>query len=153
MHTFRQHLQQPLITVTSLTQGGGSTKPSHRPRRKYRRRPANLLQEYNRRQKKYVWLETHVWHAKRFHMHRQWGYALPRTPTCRGYRASLRAATTGCLLQDVSYLCCIELVGVKSTILQGLSRALQPESLATLTSPEVLAGRHWLSSVFFQPER
>lgn len=74
-------------------------KPSRRPSRKYRRRPSNLLQEYNRRSKKDVWLETHIWHAKRFHMKREWGYALPDTATCRGHRASLRAATTGCLLQ------------------------------------------------------
>ncbi|KAG0723408.1 Ribonucleases P/MRP protein subunit POP1 [Chionoecetes opilio] len=82
-----------------MREGGGNTKQSRRPRRKYRRRPSNLLQEYNRRQKEYVWLETHIWHAKRFHMRRQWGYALPDAPTCRGHRASLRAATTGCLLQ------------------------------------------------------
>ena len=81
------------------TQGGGNTKPTHRPRRKYRRRPSYLLQEYNRRQNEYVWLETHIWHSKRFHMKRQWGYALPDSPTCRGHRASLRAVTTGCFLQ------------------------------------------------------
>jgi hypothetical protein len=26
------------------------------------------LCEYNRRQRKAQWLETHIWHAKRFHM-------------------------------------------------------------------------------------
>lgn len=42
--------------------------PSKRPSRKHRRRPSNLLSEYNRRQKSVAWLETHIWHAKRFHM-------------------------------------------------------------------------------------
>lgn len=86
-------------TTTTILQGGNNVKPSRRPSRKYRRRPSNLLQEYNRRSKEHVWLETHIWHAKRFHMKRQWGYALPDTATCRGHRASLRAASTGCLLQ------------------------------------------------------
>ena len=46
-----------------------ANKKPKRPSRRYRRRPSNLLEEYNRRQRKgSVWLETHIWHAKRFHM-------------------------------------------------------------------------------------
>ncbi|KAB7503764.1 Ribonucleases P/MRP protein subunit POP1, partial [Armadillidium nasatum] len=78
---------------------GYNIKINKRPSRKYRRRPANLLAEYNRRQKSEIWLETHIWHAKRFQMIRKWGYVLPKTPTFKSYRASIRAATESCLVQ------------------------------------------------------
>ncbi|XP_069946990.1 ribonucleases P/MRP protein subunit POP1 [Cherax quadricarinatus] len=136
-----------------MREGGANVKPSHRPRRKYRRRPSNLLAEYNRRQKDFVWLETHIWHAKRFHMKRQWGYALPDTPTCKGYRATLRAAKTSCLLQDVSYLCCIELEGPSMSLLDGLSCMMQPDSLALLNTSQVQHGQQWISVMLFEPGR
>lgn len=61
--------------------------------------------------------------------------------------------TAHCVLQDVSYLCCIELEGVKSSLLPGLSRVMLPERIAVLTHPQVLAGRQWMSFMFFQPGR
>jgi ribonuclease P/MRP protein subunit POP1 len=48
--------------------GQSSSKKPKKPSRKYRRRPSNLLQEYNRRQREHKWLETHIWHAKRYIM-------------------------------------------------------------------------------------
>lgn len=42
----------------------GLPAKTKRPSRKYRRKPNNLLKDYIRRQKKNVWLETHIWHAK-----------------------------------------------------------------------------------------
>ena len=51
--------------------GGGVQKKPKKPSRKYRRRPSNLSSDYQRRQKGAiggVWLETHIWHAKRYHM-------------------------------------------------------------------------------------
>ncbi|VDN44076.1 unnamed protein product, partial [Gongylonema pulchrum] len=44
------------------------------PSRFWRRRPRNLLLNYVRRQRKQIWLETHIWHAKRFRMIEKWGY-------------------------------------------------------------------------------
>lgn len=74
--------------------------PIKRPRRKYRRRPKNLLNDYNRRQREFVWLETHIWHAKRFHMVEKWGYKLPDFPNDKSYRACYRATTKHCLIQE-----------------------------------------------------
>lgn len=74
-----------------------------RPSRKYRRRPTNLLEEYNRRQRRNVWLETHIWHAKRFHMIERWGHRLPYRPCDKAFRACYRATSAHCLLQDISY--------------------------------------------------
>ncbi|KAK3913842.1 Ribonucleases P/MRP protein subunit POP1 [Frankliniella fusca] len=105
-----------------LKSSGGSVTKHKKPSRKHRRRPANLLQEYNRRQRTFVWLETHIWHAKRFHMTERWGYRLALFPNDRSYRACYRAAANHCLLQDVSFLCCIELTGPLNMLLEGLSK-------------------------------
>lgn len=82
-----------------------------RPSRKYRRRPANLLEEYNRRQKQNTWLETHIWHAKRFHMTERWGYRLPQAPCDKAFRACYRGSSAHCLLQDISYHTPIQISG------------------------------------------
>ena len=46
----------------------GPTVQPKRPRRKYRRRPSRLYEEYQRRASQTCWLETHIWHAKRLTM-------------------------------------------------------------------------------------
>ena len=50
------------------------------------------------------WLETHIWHAKRFHMASLWGHKIPHFPNDKGWRACYRAATSKCLMWDFSYL-------------------------------------------------
>ena len=75
--------------VESGTDGAGAGLK--RPSRRFRRRPSNLLAEYNRRQRSVAWLETHIWHAKRFHMTRAWGHALPVTPTDKCWRQTFRS--------------------------------------------------------------
>lgn len=67
--------------------------------RRYRRKPKNLLEEYTRRQRDHVWLETHIWHAKRMKMVDSWGYRLADHPNDKGYRAAYRAVKNNCILQ------------------------------------------------------
>lgn len=87
-----------------------------RPSRKYRRRPANLLEEYNRRKKQNIWLETHIWHAKRFHMTQRWGHRLPLSPCDKAFRACYRASSAHCLMQDISYYTPIKITGSVDSI-------------------------------------
>ncbi|CAH0398801.1 unnamed protein product [Chilo suppressalis] len=87
-----------------------------RPSRKYRRRPGNLLEEYNRRQKKNFWLETHIWHAKRFHMIEKWGHRIAYAPCDKAFRACYRASSAHCLLQDISYHTAVQIIGPEITI-------------------------------------
>ncbi|KAM7420192.1 hypothetical protein PAMA_014749 [Pampus argenteus] len=96
--------------------------------RKARRRHGNLLLEFNRRQRKNVWLETHIWHAKRFHMVKKWGYCLGDRPTYKCYRPCYRAMSSHCLLQDLSYYCCIELQGEEHKLLASLSQLTSKEA-------------------------
>ncbi|XP_046660424.1 ribonucleases P/MRP protein subunit POP1 isoform X2 [Homalodisca vitripennis] len=121
-----------------------------RPSRKFRRRPSNLLQEYNRRAAAATWLETHIWHAKRFHMVKRWGYQLPQAPTNKGYRACYRASAKHCLLQDVSYLNCIELQGPEAKILRGLNQLTSPECGLTFAAKCTLDGMREGSVTLFR---
>ncbi|XP_065204275.1 ribonucleases P/MRP protein subunit POP1 [Planococcus citri] len=88
-------------------------------RKHYRKRARDLLLEYNRRQRVNLWLETHIWHAKRFRMVRKWGYKLAERSCDKRFRASYRATFSHCLIQDVSYMNCIELNGPQQVLLDG----------------------------------
>ena len=82
--------------MNNATPSGEATKKKSRHTR---RKPRNLLEEYNRRQRKHVWLETHIWHAKRMKMVDAWGYRLADHPTDKGFRACYRAMKNHCFLQ------------------------------------------------------
>ena len=75
-------------------EGGGDEEapPAPKRSRRHRRRPSNLRQEYQRRQGKHVWLETHLWHAKRFKMAELWGHKIPIHPSDKSARATYRYA-------------------------------------------------------------
>lgn len=90
------------------------------PSRKYRRRPRNLLDDYERRRRKVKWLETHIWHAKRFHMIEKWGYKIPDRPCDKAFRACYRATAKHCLLQDISYFNCIQIKGPHDLLVNKL---------------------------------
>ncbi|XP_019634263.1 PREDICTED: ribonucleases P/MRP protein subunit POP1-like isoform X1 [Branchiostoma belcheri] len=106
--------------LRSMQPGQQMEKP-RRPRKWYRQRAANRQAEYARRQNHVTWLETHVWHAKRFHMVNRWGYRLPDYPCDKSQRAAYRAMCHHCLIQDISYYGCIELTGSKDNILSLLA--------------------------------
>ncbi|XP_070555586.1 ribonucleases P/MRP protein subunit POP1-like [Ptychodera flava] len=111
--------------------------------RRHRRRPKNLLSEYERRKRKHVWLETHIWHAKRFHMAEKWGYKIPNHPNDKSVRAAYRALAKHCLLQDISYYGVIELTGPQGKLLTSLSHLTNSEIGLTFASASYLTGaRH-----------
>ncbi|XP_028281563.1 ribonucleases P/MRP protein subunit POP1 [Parambassis ranga] len=121
----------------------GSKKKKELPKsksRKARRRHGNLLLEFNRRQRKNIWLETHIWHAKRFHMVKKWGYCLGDRPTYKCYRPCYRAMSSHCLLQDLSYYCCIELQGQEDRLLAALSQLTSKEAGPTFAAALCLSG-------------
>ncbi|XP_028673135.1 ribonucleases P/MRP protein subunit POP1 [Erpetoichthys calabaricus] len=121
--------------------------------RKARRRHGNLLLEFNRRQRKNLWLETHIWHAKRFHMVKKWGYCLGDKPTSKCYRACYRAMTKHCLLQDLSYYCCLELTGGENELLKALARLTNRETGLTFAAVGCLSGKKQGSLVLYKAEK
>lgn len=105
----------------------GQPAKTKRPSRKYRRKPKNLLLDYQRRQRENYWLETHIWHAKRFHMINRWGYKLAKSSCDKTFRSSYRATIKHCLIQDISYLGCIEIQGPMDVLSNGFSRMYNKE--------------------------
>lgn len=112
---------------TSQMTKSGTPAKTKRPSRKYRRKPSNLLTEYRRRQRRIVWLETHIWHAKRFHMVDKWGYKLAQSSCDKTFRSSYRATANHCLLQDISYTGCIEITGPFELLREGFERMRGPK--------------------------
>ena len=109
-------------TSANTNNGIGTLK---KPSRRWRRRPKNLLSEYNRRQRSIGWLETHIWHAKRFHMKKRWGYVVPETPTDKSWRQTYRALSAGSVMWDLSYTKLIEMSGDSETLLAHLNKLTQ----------------------------
>lgn len=158
LHMRRRAMSQnikrlPTRLRDEMTGKRGEAIPLKRPRRKYRRRPANLLDDYNRRQRQFIWLETHIWHAKRFHMIEKWGYKLPNFPNDKSYRACYRASAKLCLIQDISYYCCIELSGKHEEIINGLNTHASVDCGLTFNSSYIQSGNYEGALFFYSSNK
>ncbi|XP_025266292.1 ribonucleases P/MRP protein subunit POP1 [Camponotus floridanus] len=74
-----------------------------------------------------ICLETHTWHEKRFHMIDKWEYKIPYYSKDKSLQASYNAVTKNCLLQDISYYICIEIVGEKNWLEATLKEHCNPK--------------------------
>ncbi|KAF2076723.1 hypothetical protein CYY_001980 [Polysphondylium violaceum] len=101
-----------------------------KPVRRSKRRPAYLLRNYIRRQKKYVWLETHIWHAKRMNMLQLWNHKIARAVGGKAVRSTFRASAHLCTLYDCSYYTCIQITGMEKSIVQLFSSITDPGSIS-----------------------
>ncbi|KAG5887847.1 hypothetical protein JTB14_005613 [Gonioctena quinquepunctata] len=127
------------IHTSQMTKSGLPPKQK-RPSRKYRRRPNNLSDEFTRRQRRITWLNTHIWHAKRFHMIEKWGYKLPNYGCDRGFRACYRATVKHCLLQDISYHSCVEIKGPYEEIVTKMKRITSATAGLTIAAKSYITG-------------
>ncbi|KAG6866289.1 hypothetical protein C0991_006385 [Blastosporella zonata] len=73
-----------------------------------------------------LWLETHIWHAKRMKMENMWGYRLAVHPTEKSYRPSHRASVHGSIIHDASYHSVIELKGTEAILKRILDMSCDP---------------------------
>lgn len=71
-------------------------------------------------------LETHLWHAKRFHMVNYGGYKIPMQATLRGTRAILQTVKKGVLAIDTSHT---QVIALTSRSLPSLEFLLEELSL------------------------
>ncbi|GBP58115.1 hypothetical protein EVAR_40659_1 [Eumeta japonica] len=124
-----------------------------RPSRKYRRRPGNLLSEYIRRQRRIFWLETHIWHAKRFHMIERWGYKIAYAPCDKAFRACYRATSAHCLIQDISYLIPIQITGPIGTIKKSFTTMTKQECGLSICAKANITGCREGSVHLYKPEQ
>ncbi|KXJ21203.1 ribonucleases P/MRP protein subunit POP1 [Exaiptasia diaphana] len=127
--------------------------PKQKKSRRQRRKPKSLLNDYNRRKKNNVWLETHIWHAKRMKMVNVWGYKLAEHPSDKSFRACHRAVSNTCLLQDISYYCCIEVKGNKCEIISAMSKITRKELGPTIASIEYMNTGKEGHVMLYHPDR
>lgn len=140
------------IHLRQLEKSGMPPKQK-RSSRKYRRRPTNLVGNYKRRKSGINWLESHIWHAKRFHMIKKWGFKLPDKPCDKSFRACYRATTSHCLAQDISYFSCIEIIGTVVAIKTGFLKMTNSSSSLSITATAHITGKRQGSIVLFQRDR
>ncbi|KAK6026092.1 ribonuclease P/MRP protein subunit POP1, partial [Ostertagia ostertagi] len=131
------------------------TNTKHRkkpPSRYFRRRSRNLLLNYIRRQRKLVWLETHIWHAKRFHVIDRWGYRLPDRSFQRNFRPCYRDSVRHCTVRDKSYLSCIVIShNNQSELISMLSPLCANSASPTFAFKSGLDGRYEVSTLIYYP--
>ncbi|RLV90088.1 Ribonucleases P/MRP protein subunit POP1 [Spathaspora sp. JA1] len=59
--------------------------------------------KYFKRQRDFVWLPTHIWHAKRFKMIKKHEYQIPYTPTQKCFKSMSRQGRNKAIVFDTSY--------------------------------------------------
>ena len=64
----------------------------------------------------------------RFQMVEKWGYKLPEKPQEKSFRACYRASRRQCLMQDISFLQCIQIQGPEEFIIERLNRLTHPST-------------------------
>ncbi|CDR96279.1 ribonucleases domain containing protein, putative [Babesia bigemina] len=97
--------------------------------RKDARRRLNRLEEYRTRCERNNWLETHMYHAKRFKMERLWGYriAIRTTQKCR--RRCLRNSSRRCVIHDLSYVLVVSVSGCMSALRRAFKNMFADSSI------------------------
>jgi len=73
--------------------------------RRHRRKVRFLLNDFARREAKNgAWMETHIWHAKRFKMQSRWGVKYPLRCSDKADRSTYRLSQhNSAVIQDKSY--------------------------------------------------
>lgn len=100
-------------------------KPSPKnPTRAAKRNQSSLRNPNKRFKHKHTWLETHMWHVKRFHMSPMWGFMLPTHSTQRGNKAVHRFSHNQAIVHDASYMTHLVLQGDSSALSSYLSERL-----------------------------
>lgn len=94
--------------------------------RKVQRRPAILLSERTmpNNNGKNTLLRTHLWHAKRMRMKEYYGCVIAASGNGRSLNAVQRYYNNRCLLQDVSYLRRMELIGERDDLVRMLENLM-----------------------------
>jgi ribonuclease P/MRP protein subunit POP1 len=110
--------------------------------RKYRRKASYLLAIRKVRSQSPRWLETHIWHAKRFSMETvAGGRTVAVASNDRGLRSGYRAVAKTSLIHDASYLDVVELTApTRAALVAALAACLSPEDTGRCTVDPVRLG-------------
>ena len=140
-----------LQALKSLTANAAKSK-----KMKYKKHRIKKLcksMDFRRRQKNFRWLETHLWHAKRFKMIEKWGYKIPFFCHDKILRALHRDITTKTAVCDISYYCWIELNGMQKDLLKMLSLLTNHTTGLGFAANDVIGGSKEGNVVLYEPEK
>lgn len=106
--------------------------------------------KYCKRQRLFTWLPTHVWHAKRSHMIKRWGYQIPWSPTQKCFKMAHRlggnvSASDGALCMDSSFYGTMVLRSLEG----GESEALK-KIVSRLTNKRGVIRKYRISKTWFE---
>lgn len=124
------------------------------PSRLWRRRPSRLLKQRIRVQKKSVWLSTHIWHAKRFHICNLWGFKVPFRSFQKNFRPNYRSSINSAVIIDRSYLCCLQFLVSdqnRKLLIDMLSKFCQKEVSPTFSNARAVCGDAEMPVMLFTP--
>lgn len=111
--------------VAGAAEAKARNKPSGRDPNQFRAHGRELCKHRN---EKHKWLETHLWHAKRFHIKDLWGWKIPYSPTMKGTRSMIRQTSETSTLRDISYTNIIDIKGSLETINERLQSMVAPDT-------------------------
>ncbi|KAJ3083856.1 hypothetical protein HDU99_005421 [Rhizoclosmatium hyalinum] len=99
--------------------------------RRAKRRPGAIFEMFQKRSKEDKrWLDTHLWHAKRFHMGHKWGFMVGLHPNDKSTRANFRASQHASIAHDASYNICYELKGSLVDIVTVMNAIVDPSCMS-----------------------
>lgn len=124
--------------------------------RKYRRRAKWLMALRRlrtiRKGEAGTWLETHIWHAKRFKMGEIWGgRKVGLWPVDRGVRSGWKATSRDCVAHDASYMDVVQLSTERDgfCLRKVLGRCLKGGLNGSEMAADVLQGRRMVDTIIY----
>ena len=111
--------------VNGAADAKARNKPKGRDPRKFRDHGWRLAEHRNGESR---WLETHIWHAKRFHMSNLWGWKIPMSPTMKQTRNLVRMTKENCTMRDVSFTAVISVKGARNEINEFLRKMIRSDA-------------------------
>lgn len=138
-----QLVRSKAVRPGQLTEGVSRVDPiaGRRIMRKYRGRGRFLAAIRRVRLCRDGLLETHVWHAKRFVMHKQHAHVLAARCNDRGDRSALRCAKQACVAHDESYLRVLLVhADDAAALLACLKEVVRADDARRLAMPAVMHG-------------
>ncbi|MCP9258126.1 hypothetical protein DINM_002644 [Dirofilaria immitis] len=137
---------QRRFAISTVAVSKHRQKPSSRF---WRRRPRNLLLNYIRRQRKHIWLETHIWHAKRFRMIQNGATIYLSAVICE---LSDHRIATQCDIALFETLASCAIIGTNQTAIIELLRSIcAPEVGPTFACKSALDGRFEIPIMLYEP--
>lgn len=116
--------------------------------RKYRGRARFLKALRRLRVTRAAYLETHIWHAKRFAMRQLHSFKVAATCRDRGVRSAFRALTRSCVAHDESYLRVAQIVASdSSSVVAVFRRATTADDALRISTQRARTGERIVRNV------